>query len=137
MRFFDLLCFSLLLFAALTQSASAIENPSNFLARIYTTYGHDNISPAFIGETGPKRIASKKFIEILEDDQALTLPGDMGYLDADPICQCQDHQNLVVTDINILSNDNKQSHATVTFRDFSDNSFTTTIRFYLVAENGQ
>ncbi|MFT2789939.1 DUF3828 domain-containing protein [Serratia sp. T13T92] len=137
MRTFALLCFFLLSFAALTQSASATENPSNFLARIYAIYGHDEVTAAFIGETGPKRIASKQFIAVLEEDQALTLPGDMGYLDADPICQCQDYQNLVVTDINILSNDNKKSHATVTFRAFRDSNLTTTTEFDLVAENGQ
>ncbi|UAN56433.1 MULTISPECIES: DUF3828 domain-containing protein [unclassified Serratia (in: enterobacteria)] len=137
MRIFALLCFSLLSFAALTQPASAIENPSNFIARIYATYGHDDVATAFIGETGPKRIASKQFLAVLEEDQALTLPGDIGYLDADPICQCQDYQNLVVTDINILSNDNKKSHAAVTFRAFSDNSLTTTTTFDLVAENEQ
>lgn len=137
MRVFALFCFSLFSFAALPQPTLAIENPSTFLARIYDTYSHDDISAAFIGETGPKRIASERFIAVLEEDQALTLPGDMGYLDADPICQCQDYQNLVVTKINILSNDDKQAHAAVTFRTFSDASHTTTTTFNLVVENGQ
>lgn len=137
MRFLALLCFCLLSFAALPQPALAIENPSAFLARIYATYSHDDVSVAFISQTGPKRIASKKFIAVLAEDQALTLPGDIGYLDADPICQCQDYQNLVVKNINILSNDNKKSHATVTFRAFSDSNLTTTTGFDLVAENGQ
>ena len=136
MRFF-LFCFSLLSFAAYPQPKPAIEDPSAFLARIYDTFSHDDLSSAFIGEHGPKRIASKAFIAVLDEDQALTLPGDMGYLDANPICQCQDYENLVVTKIAILSNDNQQSQATVTFRAFSDDSSTITTGFNLVAENGQ
>ncbi|HGM5492134.1 TPA: DUF3828 domain-containing protein [Serratia fonticola] len=137
MRVLALLCFSFLSFAAFPQPTLTIENPSAFLARIYDTFSHDDLSAAFIGETGPKRIASKEFIAVLEEDQALTLPGDMGYLDANPICQCQDYQNLVVTKISILSNENKKSHATVTFRAFSDSTRVTTTTFNLVVENGQ
>lgn len=137
MRVFALLCFTLLSFTAFPQSASAIENPSDFLARIYATYSHDDVSATYISETGPKRIASKEFLAVLEEDQALTLPGDISYLDTDPICKCQDYQNLVVTNINILSNDNKKSHVAVTFRAFSDVSLTTTTVFDLVAKNGQ
>ncbi|WP_025123565.1 MULTISPECIES: DUF3828 domain-containing protein [unclassified Serratia (in: enterobacteria)] len=136
MRFF-LFCFSLLSFAAYPQSKPAIEDPSAFLARIYDTFSHDDLSSAFIGEHGPKRIASKAFIAVLDEDQALTLPGDMGYLDANPICQCQDYENLVVTKITILSNYNNKAHAAVTFRAFSDSSSTATTTFDLVAENGQ
>lgn len=136
MRFF-LFCLSLLSFAAYPQPKPTIEDPSAFLARIYDTFSHDDLSTGFIGEHGPKRIASKAFIAVLDEDQALTLPGDMGYLDANPICQCQDYENLVVTKIVILSNDNQKSQATVTFRAFSNDSSTITTRFNLVAENGQ
>lgn len=137
MRVFALFCFSLLSFAAFTQPALAIENPSVFLARIYDTFSHDDLSTPPLGGHGPQRIASKKFIAMLDEDQALTSPGDMGFLDANPLCQCQDYQNLVVTKITILSNDNKKAHATVDFRAFRDSSSATTTTFNLVVENGQ
>ncbi|WP_191091596.1 DUF3828 domain-containing protein [Affinibrenneria salicis] len=136
MRVFYLLCFSLFSFTLFPQTALAIEDPSAFLKRIYAAYGSDDLSPVPIDRTGPERIASKRFMAVLQEDQALTLPGDQGYLDYDPICQCQDYQNLVVTNITILANDNKKSRATVTYRAFNDDSDMVTTTFNLVAENG-
>ena len=137
MRVFSMFCFSLLSFAAFTQPALAIEDPSAFLQRIYSTFSNDDLSTPPLGGHGPQRIASKNFIAVLDEDQELTSPGNIGFLDANPICQCQDYQNLVVTKITILSNDNKTAHAAVTFRAFSDNSSTTTTTFNLVVENGR
>ena len=137
MRVLALFCFSLLSFATFSQPTLAVENPSVFLQRIYDTYRNDDLSTPHLGGHGPQRIASQAFIAVLDEDQALTLPGDMGFLGADPICQCQDYQNLVVTKIAVLANDNQKAHATVTFRAFSDDSSTITTGFNLVAENGQ
>lgn len=137
MRVFALFCFSLLSFAACTQPALAIENPGAFLQRIYGTFSNDDLSTPPLGGHGPQRIASKKFIAVLDEDQELTSPGNMGFLGANPICQCQDYQNLVVTKITILSNDSKKVHAAVTFRAFIDSNRAATTTFNLVVENGQ
>ena len=136
MRAFFLFCFSLLTFTLFPQSALAMEDPSAFLMRIYAPYGSDDLSPVPIDRTGSERIASKRFMAVLQEDQILTSPGDQGYLGYDPICQCQDYQNLVVTNITILANDNKKSRATVSFRPFNDDSGMVITRFNLVAENG-
>ncbi|CND44770.1 DUF3828 domain-containing protein [Yersinia pseudotuberculosis] len=136
MRVFCLFCFSLLSFTFFPQTALAMEDPSAFLKRIYAPYGSDDLSPVPIDRTEPERIVSKRFMAVLQEDQALTLPGDQGYLGYDPICQCQDYQDLVVTNITILANDNKKSQATVTSRAFIDGSGTVTTTFNLVAEDG-
>lgn len=136
MRFLAQLCFYFLLFFSSPYLALAIEPPADFLARIYDTYSHDGSETVFIARTDEGRIASKKFISVLKEDAALTPPGDIGFLGYDPLCQCQDYQELIVTEIRILSNNGKASHAAVTFHPFKDEKYTITTRIHLIAENG-
>jgi len=125
--------FSLLLFS---HCSLAIENPVMFLNRIYDGYSNDGFSVPAIDQTGQQRIASSRFIGVLKEGQELTLPGD-AFLDYDPICQCQDYQNLVVTNITVLFNNEKFSHVSVTLRPFSTNSDSVTVTFNLVSENAK
>ena len=91
----------------------------------------------FLGERMKEGLRQKKFISVLEEDAALTPPGDIGFLGYDPLCQCQDYQELIVTEIRILFNDGKASHAAVTFHPFKDEKYTITTRVNLVVENGR
>ncbi len=137
MRFLAPFCSYFLLYCSSSSLALAIESPADFLARIYDTYSHDGSETVFLGRTDEGRIASKKFISVLEEDAALTPPGDIGFLGYDPLCQCQDYQELIVTEIRILFNDGKASHAAVTFHPFKDEKYTITTRVNLVVENGR
>lgn len=138
MRIFRLFYYFFLLSVMMPLSAYASEEPRDFLVRLYNAYSGDDAKDVyFLGATGQKRIASKGFIAVLEEEQELTLPGDMGYLDHDPLCQCQDYQGLVINNIIIFSNDNKKARAAVTFRAFGDSNIVATTTFNLIAENGR
>ena len=63
-----------------------------FIAKIYSGYrdrGPDYSPPDFLGrESG--RVFSPRIRALLRRDKRLTPKGDVGALDGDPICDCQD-----------------------------------------------
>jgi hypothetical protein len=56
-------------------------------------------------------------------------------LNYDPICGCQDYDNLVLEQVDIVPHDSQHDDAVVRFRPFSDGPETVTRRS-LVDENG-
>jgi hypothetical protein len=73
----------LLLAASVAQAQS--ETPKAFMARIYANYRQSDYSPF----KHPERIFSPRLIAALAEDSRLSKDG-VGYVDADPVCQCQD-----------------------------------------------
>ncbi|HEX8572953.1 MAG TPA: DUF3828 domain-containing protein [Allosphingosinicella sp.] len=76
----------LLLAALLAPSA---ESPGAFAARLYDSYRDENYSPF----RNPRRIFAPPFVAALAEDSRLSRD-EVGFIDADPLCQCQDHSGM-------------------------------------------
>ena len=79
----------LLIGAALAGSHEAAETPKGYMERLYAAY-HD---PSFNPLDHPGRYFAPKLAAAIEQD-ARRAKGEVGYLDGDPICQCQDPGGL-------------------------------------------
>lgn len=77
------------LLAALLAPAQAAETPGAFVERIYAGYRQADYSPF----TAPQRVFSAPLVAALEEDSRLS-HGEVGFLDGDPLCQCQDAEGL-------------------------------------------
>lgn len=80
---------SLALLAALLAQAPPAETPRDFVTRIYAGYR----DPAFNPLDRPERLFAPPLVAAIREDARLS--GDeVGWLDGDPLCQCQDHEGL-------------------------------------------
>jgi hypothetical protein len=77
----------LLLAAAAAQPAA--ENPGAFMQRIYADYSKHDYSPF----EHPEHVFAPGLLAAINEDSRLA-HGEVGYLDGDPICQCQDADGL-------------------------------------------
>jgi len=73
---------ALLLAAAVPPAA---ETPRQFMTRVYAQYRHHDFSPF----THPERYFSPRLRAAIAEDARLA-HGEVGYVDGDPVCQCQD-----------------------------------------------
>jgi len=69
----------------LAAAAPASETPRQFMTRVYAQYRHPDFSPF----THPERYFSPRLRAAIAEDARLA-HGEVGYVDGDPICQCQD-----------------------------------------------
>ena len=70
-------------------AATPAETPQAFVTRLYASYRNPNFSPL----THPERTFTPPFVAALKEDARL-FRGEVGFIDADPICQCQDTAGL-------------------------------------------
>ena len=77
---------SLLLVAALLAPA---ETPRAFVDRIYAGYRDADYNPL----DRPERLFAPPLVAAIRQDSRLSRD-EVGWLDGDPLCQCQDHQGL-------------------------------------------
>jgi Protein of unknown function (DUF3828) len=63
--------------------------PRGFIERLYANYRHESYSP-FVH---PERVFAPKLLAAIREDERLA-HGEVGYLDGDPICQCQDADGM-------------------------------------------
>lgn len=84
------------LFLAALLAAAPAETPRAFVERIYAGYGDVEYSPFAV----PERFFAAPLVAAMEEDSRLSY-GEVGFLDGDPLCQCQDPSGLdaVVRDI--------------------------------------
>ena len=92
---------------------------------------------ALFGETGERAITSARIQQALTLNDNLTLPGNIGWLDYDPVCDCQDFGDLVLESVAITQTDADHADAVVRFRIFKDDKEKTTQTLKMVAENGR
>ncbi len=76
--------------------------------------------PPYFGETGERAITSARIQQALTLNDNLTLPGNIGWLDYDPVCDCQDFGDLVLESVAITQTDADHADAVVRFRIFKD-----------------
>jgi hypothetical protein len=79
----------LLLLAALASPVQAAETPRAFVERLYAGYRDPDYSPL----ARPGRVFAPPLVAAIAEDARLSR-GEVGYMDADPLCQCQDPGGL-------------------------------------------
>ena len=78
-----------LLLAAMAAPAPPAETPSAFVTRLYAGYRDENYSPL----ARPERVFAPPLVAAIREDARLS-KGEVGFMDADPLCQCQDPAGL-------------------------------------------
>ena len=126
----------LLFLAALASFTVHAQPPSltveQTVRHIYQNYKSDATAPYF-GETGERAITSARIQQALTLNDNLTLPGNIGWLDYDPVCDCQDFGDLVLESVAITQTDADHADAVVRFRIFKDDKEKTTQTLKMVA----
>lgn len=112
------------------------ESPQRSVELLYQHYA-DNQAGVVFDASGKDQVISSRLMKEVAEDQKLTAEGDVGYLNYDPICNCQDYDNLVLEQVNIVPHDGQHVDAVVRFRPFSDGPETVTQTLSLVDENGR
>jgi hypothetical protein len=79
----------MILLALAVSAAQPAETPRRFLDRIYAGYKHSDFSPL----VHPDRYFAPPLVAAIREDSRLA-HGEVGYLDGDPLCQCQDASGL-------------------------------------------
>ncbi|WP_252358822.1 YbjP/YqhG family protein, partial [Escherichia coli] len=130
----------LLFLAALASFTVHAQPPSQTVEQtvrhIYQNYKSDATAPYF-GETGERAITSARIQQALTLNDNLTLPGNIGWLDYDPVCDCQDFGDLVLESVAITQTDADHADAIVRFRIFQDDKEKTSQTLKMVAESGR
>jgi len=109
----------------------SLADANHFITKLYQAYGHSE--PDYLGPQR-KRIFSPRLLGLIQRDQDLTAPGDVGYLDGDPICDCQDPAGLSKVRVRLAAAGPGRSRAVIHFR-LSDDRRALTLD--LVAVRGQ
>lgn len=69
--------------------APADETPRGFVERLYAGYSNPDYSPL----DAPERVFAPPLAAAIREDWRLSR-GEVGFMDADPLCQCQDPTGL-------------------------------------------
>ncbi|HEX8449411.1 MAG TPA: hypothetical protein VF652_07460 [Allosphingosinicella sp.] len=77
------------LLALLLGAAAPAEAPQAFVGRLYQGYRNPDYSP--LGR--PERVFAAPLVAAIREDARLS-KDEVGYMDADPLCQCQDPTGL-------------------------------------------
>ena len=79
-----------------TLASSPHESPQAYMERLYASYRNSSFNPL----VHPALFFSPRLVAALNEDARLA-HGEVGYVDGDPICQCQDPDGLraAVTDV--------------------------------------
>jgi hypothetical protein len=79
----------LLLAAAAPAASPPGESPRAFLERLYAGYRRDDYSPL----ARPERVFAPALVAAIREDARLSRD-EVGFMDADPLCDCQDAAGL-------------------------------------------
>ena len=79
----------MILLALAVSAAQPAETPRRFLDRVYASYKQRDFSP-FVH---PDQYFAPPLLAAIREDSRLA-HGEVGYLDGDPLCQCQDASGL-------------------------------------------
>lgn len=127
-----------LIFSACVVAQTPLLSPEQTVRQLYQAYGQDSASPpSGFGDIGEKAIISTRMQNAVALNHRLTLPGDADWLDSDPVCDCQDYEDLVLESVAIKPVDDAHMNAVVRFRPFADGDKSVTQTLMLVAENGR
>jgi uncharacterized protein DUF3828 len=120
-----------LMFApARVASAQDLGAAQAFVARLYAAY-HGK-GPDYLGRDARTTFAPS-LLRLMRRDAAATPPGDVGALDGDPICDCQDSGGL--RNVHVAVTGYAKGHAQATVR-FQISAQWRTVKLDLVAVHG-
>jgi hypothetical protein len=74
-------------FALLLVASQPAEDPASFIRRVYAGYSESGYSPL----SKPDDVFSPKLTAAINKDSS---GGEVGYLDGDPLCDCQDYERI-------------------------------------------
>jgi len=77
------------LLALLLAAAAPAQTPEAFVERLYAAYRDPDYSPL----ARPERVFAPPLVAAIREDSRLSRD-EVGYMDADPLCQCQDPTGL-------------------------------------------
>jgi hypothetical protein len=75
----------MVLLALALATAAPAATPRGFIERLYASYRTADYSPF----KHPERVFAPRLLAAIHEDERLA-HGEVGYLDGDPVCQCQD-----------------------------------------------
>jgi hypothetical protein len=92
----------LVLFAHNPVPAQSSAAPEAFVRSTYNRYDAKSpASPDFLGRDASS-VFTPSLLRLIRSDERHTPRGDVGKLDGDPICDCQDPEGLKLTDVQII-----------------------------------
>ena len=117
------------LVAATHAAGQDTRSASQFVTGLYGAYhGH---GPDYLGAQAAE-VFSPRLLKLIRRDQALA-KGEVGALDGDPICNCQDFRLGAMVDVKVAMTRPGEAKATARFRNFGKPQ---AVRLDLVAVNG-
>jgi hypothetical protein len=75
----------MIVLALLAAASQPAETPKAYMQRLYANYKNSDYSPF----AHPERVFAPRLLSAINEDSKLA-HGEVGYLDGDPVCQCQD-----------------------------------------------
>jgi hypothetical protein len=118
----------MMLLALLLAAAQSAQTPKAYLERVYASYQQANFNPL----DHPDRYFAPRLIAAMKEDARLA-EGEVGYVDGDPICQCQDPDGLHAKITRVTRQGATKATAEVIL-DFTD-STARRVKFSLVRTN--
>ena len=88
--------------------APAAETPRGFVERVYAQYRKPDFSPF----ARPERWFAARLLAAIREDERLA-KGEVGFLDGDPVCQCQDSGGLKAAVTKIVRHGRDQARVRV------------------------
>jgi hypothetical protein len=134
------LVFAVALFALLRGFPAAAQDAASarsFLEGVYQRYGNNGPGADVAGPKA-KQFFHTSLIVLVRKDQKAAEP-DMGVLDGDPVCSCQDRDGIWDLKIAIRIESSSRAHAAVSFALFKERSSQDlrALDITLVTEDGQ
>lgn len=105
--------------------AAAANTPKAFMQRLYAGYRDPNFNPF----DHPERTFARQLLSAMNEDARLA-QGEVGYVDADPVCQCQDATGMRATVVSVKLQGANKATANVSLR--FDGSMARPVKFSLV-----
>lgn len=96
----------MILAALALAAAQASQAPREFIEKVYSGYHEESFNPL----AEPKLYFSPELTAAIEKDSS---GGEVGYLDGDPLCDCQDYDRISAKVVTILQPSEKAATAHV------------------------
>ena len=106
----------MILFLLAAAAAQSAETPGRFLDSVYASYRQSDFSP-FVHAN---RYFAPRLLAAINEDSRLA-HGEVGYLDGDPLCQCQDTSGMHARVASVKSLGSDRANAEVIL-DYPDNT---------------
>src|SRR4030095_12782322 len=96
----------MLLLAFLLAASQPAEDPAAFVRRVYAGYQMSGYSPLLT----PEKLFSPTLSKAIRQDSS---GGEVGYIDGDPLCDCQDYERISARILSIRRPNARSAHIRV------------------------